>query len=622
MCGIAGLVVPQGDSTNEVAHVEPVRRMIRRMNSRGPDAEGLWTGPGVVLGHKRLAIIDLDPRSNQPMSFANERYVLVFNGEIYNYRALRSELESQGELFHTASDSEVILALYGRMGAKMLTRLRGMFAFAIWDVQSRELFLARDPYGIKPLYYAQTPQGVLFASQVKALLASELIEPEIEPAGVAGFYLWGSVPEPWTTFKDVQSLPAGSWMIIRSALPSSPVKWHNISEAWSREQITLGERDVQERVRAAIADSVSAHLVADVPVSVFLSGGIDSGTIAGVLSELGAKVEGVTIAFEEFAQGKQDEAPVAAELAKHYGLRHHVRYVTRTEFNEDIPRFMEAMDQPTIDGVNTWFASKAVAERGYKVVLSGVGGDELFYGYGLTREIPRRLDIARSVANFPGGRALVKTAIDTISLGRIHPKFRGLPDFMGSVEGEYFLKRGLFMPFELPWLMGADAARVGMRRLGAIPPAMNGNRPSSVGGQICMLDSTLYLKNMLLRDSDWTSMAHSLELRTPLVDAALLNALASMHTMFKDGRGKRWLAGVPSNPLPASIAKRRKTGFSVPMTEWLASAVGSMDLRLRPIPGTEKPWTRRWGRVVMHAFLRSIVPGTFGTRQEDVAVIL
>lgn len=622
MCGIAGLVVPAGQSIDDSAHIAPVRRMIRRMDARGPDAEGLWSGAGAVLGHKRLAIIDLDPRSNQPMTFASGRYVLVFNGEIYNYRQLKTELEAYGERFHTTSDSEVILALYQREGEAMLPRLRGMFAFAIWDTQTRELFLARDPYGIKPLYYAQTGDGLLFASQVKALLASGLVPSEIEPAGLAGFYLWGSVPEPWTTFKDVRSLPAGSWMRVRSSILTGPVTWDDIGKEWSREQVTLGERELQERVRSAITDSVSAHLVADVPVSVFLSGGVDSGAIAGVLSELGVDVEGVTIAFNEFADREQDEAPVAAEVARHYGLKHHVRYVTRAEFEGDIPRFMEAMDQPTIDGVNTWFASKAAAERGYKVVLSGVGGDELFYGYGLTREIPRRLNLARGIANFPGGRALTKTAIDSIALGRIHPKVRGLPEFMGTVEGEYFLNRGLFMPFELPCVMGPEAAAEGLSRLGAIPPIMDGNGSASVGGQICMLDSTLYMKNMLLRDSDWTSMAHSLELRTPLVDAALLSSLASMHTLFKNGRGKRLLAGVPLKPLPHHIARRRKTGFTVPMVDWLTSAVESMDLRLRPIAGTEKPWTRRWSRVVMQSFLKSVMPGSFGTRQEDVAVIL
>lgn len=622
MCGIAGLVVSGGESIDDIAHIEPVRRMIRRMDTRGPDAEGLWKGSGAVLGHKRLAIIDLDPRSNQPMTFANERYVLVFNGEIYNYRQLKTELETQGEQFRTTSDSEVILALYRRVGEAMLPRLRGMFAFAIWDTQTRELFMARDPYGIKPLFYAQTSQGVLFASQVKALLASGRVPAEMEPAGVAGFYLWGSVPEPWTTFKNVRSLPAGSWMRVRSSVASAPVTWHDIGKAWSREQVALEGRELEERVRAAITDSVGAHLVADVPISVFLSGGVDSGAIAGVLSELGANVEGVTIAFNEYADREHDEAPAAAEVARHYGLKHHVRYVTRSEFDCDIPRFMEAMDQPTIDGVNTWFASKAAAERGYKVVLSGVGGDELFYGYGLTREIPRRLNLARGVANFPGGRALARAAIDTISLAGVHPKVRGIPEFMGSVEGEYFLKRGLFMPFELPWVMGPEAAEEGLSRLGAIPPIMDGNRPPSVGGQICMLDSTLYMRNMLLRDSDWTSMAHSLELRTPLVDAALLHSLSTMHTMFKNGRGKQLLAGVPSKPLPPNIAKRRKTGFTVPMTDWLASAAGNMDMRLRPIPGTDKPWTRRWARIVMQSFLKSVMPGSFGTRQEDVAVIL
>lgn len=170
--------------------------------------------------------------------------------------------------------------------------------------------------------------------------------------------------------------------------------------------------------------------------------------------------------------------------------------------------------------------------------------------------------------------------------------------------------------------MGAEAAAEGLNRLGCFLPVLNGKRSSSVGGQICMLDSTLYMRNMLLRDSDWASMAHSLELRTPLVDAALLRNLSSMHAMFKDGRGKRLLGGVPSNPLPPNIAKRRKTGFTVPMTDWLASAVDSMDIRLRPIQGTESPWTRRWSRIVMQSFLKSIMPGTFGTRQEDVAVIL
>ena len=199
MCGIAGFTsLP--DQNIEV-QVNAVRRMTRRMTSRGPDAEGLWTAADVVLGHRRLAILDLDPRANQPMLSPDGRYCVVFNGEIYNFRELRSELETQGEIFRTTSDTEVLLSLYARLGERMLPRLRGMFAFAVWDSRSRELFLARDAYGIKPLYYARTNRGLIFASQVKAVLASGLIDAEIEPAGLAGFYLWGNIPEPWTLYR-------------------------------------------------------------------------------------------------------------------------------------------------------------------------------------------------------------------------------------------------------------------------------------------------------------------------------------------------------------------------------------------------------------------------------------
>ncbi len=522
-------------------------------------------------------------------------------------------------MFHTTSDSEVLLALYSRMRERMLPQLRGMFAFAIWDSHLCELFLARDPYGIKPLYYAQTKEGILFASQVRALIASGLISTEVEPAGMAGFYLWGSVPEPWTIFRGVMSLPAGSWMRIRSSNPSLPVRWRDVRESWNQPQVRCTQEEVRDRVRSAVTDSVAAHLVADVPVSVFLSGGIDSGTVIGLAAQLGAKVEGVTIGFKEFERVALDEVPVAASIASHYGFDHHIRLVTRAEFEEDLPRFFNAMDQPTIDGLNTWFASKAVAELGYKVVLSGVGGDELFYGYGLTHEIPRRLHLTRRIAKIPGGRRLTKALIDTLPVGKIHPKLRGLSEFMGSLEGEYFLKRGLFLPFELPQLMGSEAAREGLERLGGFLPELSSKETATPEGTICMLDSTLYMKNMLLRDSDWASMAHSIELRTPLVDAALLQELEGLHTTFSDGRGKRLLASTPSDPLPLGVVNRPKTGFAVPMTEWLESTVKDSKSGLGPLTNEERPWTRRWARVVMDAFLESFTPNGFRPDREAVA---
>ena len=366
-------------------------------------------------------------------------------------------------------------------------------------------------------------------------------------------------------------------------------------------------------------DSARAHLVSDVPVSVFLSGGIDSSAIAGLISQLGSRVEGITVGFDEFSLRPEDEVPVAAAIAQHYGLPHHVRSITYAEFDADVPAILDAMDQPSIDGVNTWFAAKAAAERGYKVVLSGVGGDELFYGYSLMRELPVSARRGRIASSIPGLRPLVRAAAAALAKGR-HPKLRGIADYMGSLEGVYFLRRCLFLPDELPALLGADLACEGLARLNAgvphscaVPPSagtrMSGNgsapgiSPASAitpAAGICLLDSTHYLRNQLLRDSDWASMAHSLELRTPLVDAALLHSLSTVHCGFADGAGKRMLAHSPARPLPDFIVDRPKSGFAIPMTEWLAATTGERHWRNIPLlaaPGT--PWTRRWAKVVL-----------------------
>jgi asparagine synthase (glutamine-hydrolysing) len=528
------------------------------------------------------------------------RYTIVFNGEIYNFRELRQALESEGVAFRTTSDTEVVLALFARDGERMLPRLRGMFAFAIWDTQARELFLARDPYGIKPLYYTCTKDSFVFASQVKALLVSGLVSTRLEAAGLAGFYLWGSVPDPWTLFRGVFALPAGHWLRVRAGLPGSPVCWNDIRAHWQKEGRKTTALELQEQLRQTVRDSVRAHLVADVPVSVFLSGGIDSAAIAGLASELGASVEGITIGFEEYAGRPENEVPVAAAIAAHYDLPHHVRWVSRAEFEHDIPRILDAMDQPSIDGVNTWFASKAAAERGYKVALSGIGGDELFCGYSSFREIPRTSAVGRVIAAVPGARALLGAPCAYLARRRSRPKLAGVPAFMGSLEGAYFLNRSLFLPEELTALIGADIAREGLERLGGSPPAMIQADARDTAAAVGLLESTLYLRNQLLRDSDWACMGHSLELRTPLVDAQLLETLGPFVSGFVGGAGKAMLAQSPKKPLPDRIVNRPKTGFSLPMASWLANSTHlavRTDLPLLTEPWT--PWGRRWARAVL-----------------------
>jgi asparagine synthase (glutamine-hydrolysing) len=597
MCGIAG-VYP-----NEKAPPERVQRaveaMCERMILRGPDAHGtLRLGPGApVFGHRRLSIIDLDQRSNQPMTIADGRYAIVFNGEIYNFRELRRGLLERGEVLDTQGDTEVLLASYRCHGRAMLAQLRGMFAFAIWDAAERTLLLARDPHGIKPLYYVESPAGFAFASQVKALLASGLVSADPSPAGLAGFYLWGSVPEPWSIQRGVLALPAGHWLEVRDGVAGSPRAWHDIRRHFRAPAEPLQPEALAEQVRRAVVDSVRAHRVADVPVSVFLSGGVDSGAIAGVMAAEGAEVEGITIGCREFEGRAHDEVPGARAIARRYGIAHHVRWVAQAEFEADLPRIFDAMDQPSIDGINTWFASKAAAERGYSVVLSGVGGDELLQGYSSFERVARAARIGRHLRWLPGARPLLG-ALGALGAAPLRkPKLAAIGAGLASLEGVYQLERGLFFPAELPALMGAAAARDGLEALGDFR-ASGAGRARDEWSAVALLETTRYLKNQLLRDSDWASMAHSIELRAPLVDARLLAQLGPHLARFQQGRGKRWLARCPEPALDAAIVARQKTGFGLPMAAWLSALSATSGFERHAPRALGEPWARRWARHV------------------------
>jgi asparagine synthase (glutamine-hydrolysing) len=604
MCGLGGVIYDNAAYAD--SSLQAVKKMNARMAARGPDAEGIWQGNGITLGHRRLAIQDLDSRSNQPLVSPDGRYVIVFNGEIYNFHAIRRELIAEGVVFSTSSDTEVLLVMFIREGAAMLPKLRGMFAFAVWDVATRSLFMARDPYGIKPLFYSASPNGFVFASQVKALQASGLVSSEIELAGLAGFYLWGSVPAPWTLYRDIFALLPGHYLQVQAGEAGSPVCWTDIRTNWQGAAGTKSADDVQILVRTAVTDSVQAHLVADVPVGAFLSGGIDSGVLVGLATQLGALVEGITISFSEFAGGSDDEAPLAAAIAAQYGLKHHVRLVTRSEFEQDVPLILDAMDQPTIDGVNTWFASKAAAERGYKVVLSGVGGDELFCGYPSFDTLPPAAWLGKLASAL--GLARLQLPFQWLSRFQQSPKLAGIPTFMGSIDSLYFLKRSLFLPSELPMIMGSDRAREGLTRLGGNPPGLTSTSARDGASAVGLLESVCFLRNQLLPDSDWASMAHSLELRTPLVDANLLGTLGSLVPSFTNGRGKKMLSQSPLSPIADSIIRRPKTGFTTPISRWLEPYACQADGQIINLSANQatvhsnEPWARRWAVIVAKSF--------------------
>jgi len=553
--------------------------MTDRMRARGPDAKGSWIGDDglAAMGHRRLAVVDLDTRSNQPMVSADGCHVIVFNGEIYNFRSLRAELEGEGETFGTTGDTEVLLKLYARHGAAMMPMLRGMFAFAIWDVPGQSLFCARDPYGIKPLYVGRFDSGWLVASAVKAILATSLVSKAPSAAGRAGFWLMGSVPEPHTWFRDIESVPAGSWMRISPEGAERPVRYWDIGDAWrNAPDVRESESRLRDIVRQTVTESVDFHLVSDVPIGVFLSGGVDSGTIAGLMRAAhDGDILSATVAFDEFVGQTNDEAPRAKILADAYGIRAHVRRVARQEFQADLPAILDAMDQPSIDGVNTWFAAKATAELGLKVAVSGIGGDEIFFGYPGFRQIPALVRTWRVLRRFPGMRLFAESACRWRASRSGIAKWGLLPNHADSLQGAYYLRRGLFTPDDLPRLMGKDLAREAGND--ASPESIVAEGVGELAGRaelaVGQMESMLYLRNQLLRDSDWASMAHSLELRTPLVDAWLLREMLPALGPLSKIDAKRILAAAPEPPVPASIVERPKTGFGLPLREWIESAI-------------------------------------------------
>jgi asparagine synthase (glutamine-hydrolysing) len=593
MCGI-NAIFAWGASAPPVDHDELVatREYMRR---RGPDGCGVWHSSDgrVGMGHRRLAIIDLSDAGAQPMSSADGRLVIVFNGEIYNYRELRERLEKSGRRFVSHSDTEVLLQLFDEKGPEMLGELRGMFAFILWDEKRRRMLLARDPYGIKPLYYADDGATCRAASQVKAIVSTGRVSRQFDPAAAAGFFLRGTVPEPFTTYRAIKALPAGSYVWITETGAGEPTRYFSIAAAL-REAVenagSFSEEQRREAVHDAVLESVGYHLVADVPVGAFLSAGIDSSAVVALAREAGAiDLQTLTLRFEEYRGRHNDEAPLAALVARRYGVRHAIQELTLPQFRAELPRIFTAMDQPTVDGLNSYFISKAAADFGLKVAMSGTGGDELFGGYTSFRDIPRWMPITTVLSRVPLlGQGVYRLNAALARRNRhVSPKMGEIIRYGASWAGAYLVKRGRFLAEELPQVLGAEIADEGLKRLnliGLIEEAVTPD-PGNPFARVAALESSLYLRNQLLRDMDWASMAHSLEVRVPLVDAHLLRRIAPALVGRRE-RGKQLLASAPRPPLPDEVRTRRKTGFTLPIKEWLSQESG------RKVEFGKRSWAR------------------------------
>jgi asparagine synthase (glutamine-hydrolysing) len=537
MCSIAGIF---GCGEQEV-----VVRMNEAQRHRGPDDQGVVQCGNVVLGNTRLAIIDTSAAGHQPMHDPETGNWITYNGETYNFKELRREL---GGEWASNTDTEVVLRAYRRWGADAFRRLRGMFALAIWDNQRKRLILARDPLGIKPLYYYAAKDQLIFASELRALLASGLVPRRLSAAGLDSYLANGSVAAPLTIIDGVRQLLPGHYL--------ESVEFKEIEFAVPRSDEVPDCRDeAVARLRAGLEESVRAHLVSDVPLGVFLSGGMDSSALVALMSRISEqRPKTFSVVFDE---ATFTEAPFSRAVAARFQTDH-----TEITLNEDrllsiLPEALAAIDQPTMDGINTFVVSQAVKNAGITVALSGLGGDELFAGYPSFRRALKLHSLSRTA------RRVLRAALSVVRNGSVQRhKFRQLMNSEGTPADVYRISRQLF------------SNELGRPRSAAptITPGW-GRHPVDVVNEISRLELSGYMSNTLLRDTDAMSMAHSLEVRVPFVDTRLVDYVLSLPGAWKLNHGtkgpKPLLADALADLLPRDFLARPKMGFTLPFERWL-----------------------------------------------------
>lgn len=621
MCGIAGIIKLNGPTAPE--DVAAVQRMMEAQVHRGPDGAGWYQDTHVVLGHRRLSIIDLSDAGNQPMTNEEKTVWVTYNGEIYNFQELRADLISRSHLFRSKTDTEVLVHGYQEWGLEgLLSRLRGMFAFGLWDQKSQRMVLARDRLGKKPLYYAWGVGALIFASELKALLASGLIERRLNPAAVVAYLTLGSVPAPLTMIEGIQALPPGSTITLQDGRLELKRYWQLTFDA----EPSLTEVEAVEQVGSLLQEAVRLRLVADVPVGAFLSGGIDSSSIVALMREAtGGTIRTFSLVFreQEFSEG-----PFAALVAQKFGTEHIEYVMTAEEVCRELPQIIRAMDQPTIDGVNAYFVSKITRESGIIVALSGIGGDELFGGYASFQLVPRLYRISQIAHAVPGctwalGKALGAKRRD----GRIH-KLRSLFRYSPSPEMAYLAVRGLFLDGELQALLHPDLLNQPVQQftpLGYLHEIISEQHTESLPNLVSWLELRSYMHNQLLRDTDGMSMAHSLEVRTPFLDHRLVEFLAQVPVRVKfAGRPKSLLLNALGGYLPREVVDRPKGTFTFPFeqwlrTEWQTAVQGELQIEKTGILDSnavvalwqrflrgEVHWSRVWAIIVLKRWLEQM----------------
>jgi asparagine synthase (glutamine-hydrolysing) len=572
MCGIAGIVGHGGGAPVEESALVRLRDA---QSHRGPDDAGTWVDKRrrIGLAHRRLSIIDLTPSGHQPMSTADEQLHLVFNGEIYNHLELRETLESRGHRFRSSSDSEVLLHGYREWGEELLPRLRGMFAFALFDQGADAVLLARDPLGIKPLHIAQFDDFVVFSSEVQPI-RRVFGSGGTDLEAVASYLHWGSIAAPRTLYKKIRALPAGHRTWIRSGKLGESSPYYSLGEEIRENPESMSEGEADERIRAALLDSVRCHMVADVEVGSFLSGGVDSISLVSLMSEvLPRPVSTINLSFDVEAM---DEGELAQRAARELGTHHQRVDLSADGARDSIANAMASLDQPSADGINVGLVSRAAVQAGLKVAVNGVGGDELFGGYGTFPELERIRRIHGRLSRLPASKSLRRLAVlgmDRFPHSQKRAGIRRALQHGDTLSGAYFAVRGLFAPEQAAGLL-APEVRSAVEHVDPVAELDARARPGEVPAQqqMAYLEVQQYLQMQLLRDADIMSMKHSLEIRTPLVDHVLYRELFKIPAALRQaGPAKRRLRQATRPPLAERYWKRKKMGFSLPWEDWMRS---------------------------------------------------
>ncbi|MBL7890331.1 MAG: asparagine synthase (glutamine-hydrolyzing) [Bacteroidia bacterium] len=574
MCGINGLV---GIADIGIAK-EKVNAMNERMRHRGPDDSGVFVEEKIALGHRRLSIIDLSSAGHQPMRSFDGRYQIVYNGELYNFKELKFELQrvvagsgQQSYMFQTNTDTEVIIAAYARWGADCVKRFNGMFAFAIWDTINKELFIARDRLGIKPLYYFYT-NGVLgFSSEIRSLLASELLPRKLDQNALIDYLRYQTVHAPDTIVKGVKMLMPGHYIEMKGESIKIKKYWSltdNISDASKGKSYEEVCKDVEHLLTKA----VERRLLADVPFGAFLSGGIDSSAVVGLMSKVSSeKVKTFSVTFDE---SEFSEAKYAQLIAKKFNTDHHEIKLSPDDFLKDLPGALKAMDHPSGDGPNTYIVSKATKNAGITMALSGLGGDELFAGYDVFK---RSLELNKKAWLNTVPLPLRKAGAGVLAKSKPGVASEKIAALLKqrkiNFNTFYPISRQVLMDEQILQILKVDALTENkvLELISNIPITKNQQLTTTSIAEI-----STYMQNVLLRDTDQMSMAHALEVRVPFIDYTLVEYVLGISDQYKSvASPKKLLVDSLGDLLPREIIDRPKMGFTLPWKNWMKNELKS-----------------------------------------------